>query len=49
MSMGVDGCLRESMDKCLYVRVYECLWVCLWVSMGVYESLWGFIGIYGII
>ena len=27
ISMGVYGCLRESMDKYKYVSVYECLWV----------------------
>ena len=39
--------LRESMNKYQYVSVNEC-YGSLCVSTGVYESLWGFIRIYGI-
>ena len=37
VSMGVYGCLRESMDKYKYVSVHECLWK----FVRVYGSLWG--------
>ena len=48
LSMGVYGCLRESMDKYKYVSVYEC-YGRLCVSMGIYESLWWFFRVYRIV